>query len=476
MARLLTPADFGVFAAAFTVIDFSEIFGLLGVGPAIVQREQLEEKHVYTGFASSMLFGLFLTALLWFLAPGIASFYQSDKLTSVLRVVVLVFPLNSLAVVGESLMQRQLHFRKLIGIEVVAIAIGSGLVGIGTGLIGWGVWALVAASLTKATLRTGAILVMQPHSKKLRFDVQAFKELFSFGGGLTIGRILNYFALQGDYLVVGRWLGMDALGLYTRAYHLMGMISNLLGQALEKVLFPSMAKVQNEPERLAKAYKRGVAVIGLILLPISVSVWTLAPEVITVLLGPGWSGAIVPFRILTVGVMFRASYKISVALVGAKGAVYRNAWRQGVYATLVVAGAWIGQHWGISGVALGVFVALIVHFLVMAQLAMTLLPLTWRQFWAVHLPAVWLAVIVGVEVWGVATFLRDLNVASIFILVANALVVPLSILLLIRFVPTYFWGSDGQWFLRLLLERLPDNIFFRPWRKRKVARSPGSTD
>jgi PST family polysaccharide transporter len=256
----------------------------------------------------------------------------------------------------------------------------------------------------------------------------------------------------------------------------MGTTVNLVGLAFEKVLFPSMSKVQNEPERLATAYRRGVAITGLILLPISAAAWVLAPEVINVLLGPAWQGAIMPFRILVIGVMFRASYKVSVALVGAKGAVYRNAWRQGIYALLVVAGAWIGQHWGLAGVAFGVFVALTIHFLLMAQFAMSLIPFTWRQFGAVHLPAVWLTVVVGLEVWLITALLRDFNVAPIFVLAINALLVSLSVLLLFRFVPAYFWGADGRWLHRTLLERLSGDRFSRIWRRRKMAQSPQSTN
>ncbi len=98
--------------------------------------------------------------------------------------------------------------------------------------------------------------------------------------------MFNYFALQGDNLVVGRWLGVSALGLYGRAYNLMTISVNVLGQVLDKVLFSAMAKVQNEPERLVTAYRRGTALIGLTILPISVVSYILAPELINVLLGP----------------------------------------------------------------------------------------------------------------------------------------------------------------------------------------------
>jgi len=288
LARLLKPADFGVLAAALTVVQFSEIFALLGVGPAIIQRSELEERHVRTGFTFSILFGLALAGVVWFFAPAIASFFQSEQLTSILRVIVLVFPLNGLMVVAQSLMQREFQFRKLAGIEVASYAIGTGIVGITLAFLGFGVWALAIAYIAQESLKTLAVLLVQPHSKKPQFELSTFKELFYFGGGFTIARVFNYFALQGDNLVVGRWLGVSALGLYGRAYNLMTISVNVLGQVLDKVLFSAMAKVQNEPERLVTAYRRGTALIGLTILPISVVSYILAPELINVLLGPAW--------------------------------------------------------------------------------------------------------------------------------------------------------------------------------------------
>jgi O-antigen/teichoic acid export membrane protein len=472
LARLLTPADFGIVAAALTIVGFSEIFALLGVGPAVVQRPQLEERHIRTGFTFSVLFGIVLAALLWFLAPGIASFYQSDNLTPVLQTIILVFPLSGLTVMAESLMQRELQFRKLARIEVSVYAIGSGIVGVSLAFAGLGAWALVASYLVQQILRAIAVLAAQPHSKKPQLEVKAFKELFYFGGGFTVARVFHYFGMQGDNLVVGRWLGMDALGLYGRAYQLMTIPVNLFGGVLETVLFPTMSKVQNESERLVTAYRRGVALTGLILLPISVVSYLLAPELIDVLLGSAWSEVVTPFRILVIGMLFRTSIKINSTLARAKGAVYRNAWRQGIYAILVVGGAWIGQHWGIPGVALGVLFALAIQSLLMTQLGLSMIPFTWRQSWSIYFPAIWSAAIIGIEVWGVATILRTFNLASILILIACAAVVLITILPLALFAPTYFVGVDGISTLRVLLKRLPRHWFFLTWLRKEIRQYP----
>ena len=105
--------------------------------------------------------------------------------------------------------------------------------------------------------------------------------------------------------------------------------------------------------RLAAAYLRAVALIALLVLPLSAALILLAPEVVRVALGPRWGLAVAPFQILGIGMLFRTSYKMSDSIARSTGAVYRRAWRQVIYAALVVVGAWVGQHWGIAGVAWG---------------------------------------------------------------------------------------------------------------------------
>jgi O-antigen/teichoic acid export membrane protein len=469
LARQLIPADFGVVSAALIVVQFSEIFALLGVGPAIVQRPQLEERHIRTGFTSSVLFGIFLSIIIWVIAPVIAMFFQSENLVAILRAIILVFPLSGLTVVASSLMQRNLQFRKLARIEFTSDLAGNGIIGISLAFAGFGAWALVAAYLVSEILKAISMLAAQAHPKKPQFEITAFKELFSFGGGSTIANILVYIGGQGDNMVVGRWLGINALGLYGRAYNLMIIPVGIFATVLGRVLFPVMSKVQDDLEALRRAYRRGTALVGLISLPLSVICFVLAPELIYILLGPTWSTIVAPFRILIIGMVFRTGYTINAAVARAKGAVYRNALRQGIYAALVVGGAWIGQHWGISGVALGVLAALIIHFLIMAQLGLSIVSLTWRQLWSIYLPYAWCAIIIGIEAWIVSTILRDINAEPILILIACTMIVLITLLVITRLAPLYILGEDGVWFIRMLLNRLPKELFFLRWLEKRLS-------
>lgn len=461
LARMVAPADFGVLSAALVVLGFSAIFADLGLAPAIIQRPNLEQRHLDTAFTTSVLIGLAAGGAIALTAPLAARFFRVDELVPVLRVLALAFPLHGVTFIAESLAKRELRFRWLSAVDVSAYAIGYGVVGVGLAIAGWNVWALVAAELVRALARAGILLAGQRDRARLGWDALAFRELMYVGGGFTIARIANFLALQGDNLVVGRALGPVALGLYGRAYQLMTAPASALGNVLSTVLFPAMALVQADRARLAGAYRRAVATVAAAVLPVSVIVVILAPEIIRLALGPQWSAAVLPFQVLTAGLLFRTSYKMSDSLARATGSVYRRAWRQIVYAGLVIGGAMVGQRWGIGGVAVAVVIALAVNFGLMAHLSLSVSGLRWTSFVRVHLPPMALAAACGPMVWGVARGVRDLGLPPLAVVGIAGGATAIWGLLLVWSAPAVFLGQDVLWMLSTLRSYLPSRLGHR---------------
>jgi len=447
LARLLVPDDFGVISAAAVVIGLSAIVSQLGLGPALVQRQQLEPRHIETAFTTSVLLGLALGALIWAGAPLAANLLRMPGVTPVLRALAWVFPLQGLGTGATSLLTRELRFRWLANLDVITYAVGFGGIGIVTALLGWGVWALVAAQIAQTLLRTIVLLTRYPPRFRQYADRGAFIDLMYFGGGFTLAKIANYFALNADKLTVGRFLGPAALGYYGRAYSLMSAPAYGFGTVLDTVLFPAMAKVQHDPERLRSAYRRGVALIALLVLPASLVMILLAPEIIHVVLGPKWTPVIAPFQILGLGMLFRTSYKMSDSICRSTGAVYRRAWRQVLYSALVLGGAMIGRNWGISGVAWGTLAAVTINFVLMADLGLKVGHLSWKGFWQAHQPAVMMTAVSVPLVYAATIALRLWIRSPVAILIAVAACFALTIVALVLLAPATFLGSDGQWVL-----------------------------
>lgn len=447
MSRLLDPKDFGLVGATSVILGFSSIFSQLGIGPAIIQYPALETRHIRTGFTFSLFFGMFMTGLVSLAAPFIADFFRMGGLVLILRVMSLIFIIQGASVVAESLLQREMHYRSLAGIQIISYSVGYGGVGIGLGLLNFGVWSLVGANLAQAFLNTVILHICKSHSRLPQFDRSAMKDLMYFGGGHTLSRIGNYIAGQGDNLIAGRYLGATALGLYGRAYQIVGMPITLFAEALNRVLFSAMAKVQNDPKRLKTSYRQCNAIIALIILPISAFMFILAPEIVDIFLGPKWMDIIPPLRVLTMGMLFRTSSKISDSLARATGSVYLRAWRQGIYATAVIGGAWVGKHWGISGIAFGVLVAMFINFILMAQLSLKIISMTWVSFLKAYLPATLFSSVIFTEVWGLTKVMRDLTMPGSTILITILFVVGITLLIILYLRPRFILGQDGIWMM-----------------------------
>ena len=272
---------------------------------------------------------------MWLIAPLLALFFRMDQLTPIVRWLAIVFPILGLTTVAENLLQRDLRFRLLANTDVVAYAVGYGVVGVVLALLGRGVWALVAAQVTQVCVRSIVLLRAAPPLFHPRPRRRWFNELLGYGAGVSAARIGFTVANQIDNFVVGRWLGAVALGLYSRAFQLMSVPTALLGDVLDKVLFPTMARVQDDQRRLANAFLQGTAIVVLVTLPAGVIAAILARDLVAVAFGSKWSALVPPFQVLALGMMFRTSFRLSDSLSRATGKVYRRAWRQVVFAGMV---------------------------------------------------------------------------------------------------------------------------------------------
>jgi O-antigen/teichoic acid export membrane protein len=460
LARLMTPFDFGVIGAAMIVVGFSEILTKVGFGPALVQRDELEERHIRTAFSVSLMLSVLVGVTVFASAPLIASFFNFEGLATVLRALSLLFLIKGVGLVAESLAQRELDFKTLANAETVSFFVGYFVFGVPMALLGFGVWSLVVANLATASVKTLIMYWYYPAAGVIP-ERKAFSELAYFGGGYTIARVANHLALEGDYLVVGRAMGMSALGIYGRSYQLMSVPASSLGQVLDEVLFPSMSKIQNDRARLASIYLRGVSLVALVMLPVSVLSIIMAPEIVRATLGWKWGAVVLPFQILMAGLLMRTSYKMSDSLTRASGAVYRRAWRQMIYAGLVFSGAFVGRNWGVEGVAVGVLGAVTVNYLLMAQMSIRLVGESWRTFVRAHANAALLAVCLGVAALPAATILRSLNISSYLFLATMIAYLAACALLMIRISPNALLGTEGVWMLEFLRTYAADKFAAR---------------
>lgn len=380
LARHISPQEFGLIALANVALVFVEMFAEAGIGPAIIQRKNLTKDYIQAGFTLAVLSGIFFVAVLWLLAPLIANFFKSEQLTDVIRWLGLPILVIKFGTISRSLLERDMRFDKLAWVDIGSYSFGYAIVSITMAILGYGVWAIVAGKITQCCLQSMFSFLLCPHPIKPVFVVEKYKSIGIYGGGLTIARFFDTLASQGDIFIVGRFCGTSLLGIYERAASIMTMPGQYLGYVIDKAMFPAMSTIQDNSIRLQNAYLRAIGLVNIILVPFSVLMFLVAPELIGLLLGPNWTEAVIPFRILIITLSLRIVGNLSDTLVRATGAVYASARRKPVFAFFVIFGSWVGQHWGIAGVAIAVNIAIVINYAIFTQLSMKLINMKFTTY------------------------------------------------------------------------------------------------
>ncbi len=407
LAHLLPVEAFGVLALAMIVINFAyEIFEM-GMMPAVIQREELTPTHIRTAFMVSWIGGLVITAAIWFGAPLIGVIFRSEEVIPVVRLIGLSFLFTSLGAISWALMQRRMEYRRLMWIDLTSYGLGYAFVGILLAWFGYGVWALAWAALVQSFIRMGLVYAASPHSIKPIYSKPEMRELLNFGLGMSLSRIANLIAINGDNFVIGRWLGAAPLGLYSRAYQIVSMPKYQFSSVMDEVLFPAYSSIQNESERLGRAYMASISICAILSLPMLAAMAIVAPEVMGGIFGAEWIGAALPMQILCIGGALRSVYGLGDSIARAKGAVYLASRCHGAYAVCVLGGSAIGSKWGVNGVAVGVVAASLVMYLMIAQLGIRLTGISWRGFLSAQLPGLLLTAAVLALAWPVALLMRS---------------------------------------------------------------------
>ncbi len=447
LARLLTPVDFGLLAIAWIFIMLGNRFGQAFVGPAVIQRPDLTGAHIQVGFTLSVLIGIAMAAVIWLLAPFIGDFFNEATAARVLQVLSIMFVINGIGSVPAHLLRRDLRFRELMVADVLAYSIGYGLTAIVLALQGYGVWALVWGEIMHRTIHTAMTVRFARMHLYPRWALREATDLLSTGAGFSLARLFEFIARQGGHFVIGRWLGAGALGYFTRADKLILLPRNYLSQSLFNVLFPAMAQRQQGPERLATIYLHGSEVLSLVALPVSAMLFVCAPEIVSVILGGQWGPVVILLQILAFAVLFQMCDTLNFAVIGALGAVYRQSWRQGIHAVLVVGGAWYASRWGLEAVVVVIVGAQVLAYLLLVQLTVSLLAVRWHHLLRCCLPALWAGAWAAVALWLTAGQVRAMELPALTALILELLVWFAALLAALYYAPAYLRPVSVQWAL-----------------------------
>lgn len=382
LARLFTPAEFGQITSILVLVGYADLLWQAGVAQAIIQKKEVSDEDIVTAHRLTVGLGLAACTIVCLAAAPLGAVIGISS--PVLLLVSTVFPISAAGSVPLALVQRRLEFRVVL-LKDVLEAVAYGIVGAILGLLGWGVEGLVVAVLIKTMAGALVPILYARIPRGSRFTWATARRLLRFGAGASLAGLLNTTARNADYLVVLRTMDAAALGLYSRAYQLVTIPANVLGQVIDRVLFPAFSRLQADRDALGRVYVTTSALLAAVYLPGGVLLHFLSQDVVFLLLGGEWSGVSEPLGLLALFLFFRVGYKVADPIARSLGAVYSNALLQGVYTALVFVCAFAGSFLGLTGIAFGVGVALVLNYLAVTVYTWTLVRFDIARFFAAML-------------------------------------------------------------------------------------------
>ena len=302
MARLLTPADYGVVGIIAVFVSFSQLFIDGGFTTALISKADRNEDDYKTVFVFNFLMSVFLYALLFLAAPFIQEFYAIDNLGSVIRVYSLMLVISSFSAIQITKFTIAVDFKTISKISIPT-ALVSGIVGITCAYCGLGVWSIVAQHITMATLRVVLALFYSRWFPKIGFSKKSFKELFGFSSNLIVSSLIDKIYTNAYPLFIGKFFPPATLGYYTRGDQFGRLPAGIFDEMFNRVTFPVMSSIQNDKEQLKALYRKYIRLSSFIVFPVMMLVVVLAHPIVLILLTEKWLDCVNYMQIISMAFM-----------------------------------------------------------------------------------------------------------------------------------------------------------------------------
>lgn len=349
VARLLTPADYGLVGMATIFLGLITLFSEFGLGTAVITFHELTDKQLSQLHTVSLLLGVLGFLMSCGLALPLGLFFRAPKLPLVIIVTAVGFLVVAYRTVPYSLLQKEMRFKLLAlleGVQVIAQAISTLVLAI----LGFGYWALVLGGLIGKTASAVLPFVYKPFGLSRPRWSSISKEL-TFSWHVILGRLFYYAYDNADMLIVGRVLGEVPLGAYSLAYNMAHVPVEKFSTLIGRVTPSLFAAVQTDLVALRRYLRNLTQGIALVTFPAVFGTAMVAPEFVHLLLGKKWETAIVPLQLLALYASFRAIRTLIAPLLNALGEPRVVKTNSLLILLVLPVCFYIGTHWGITGVA-----------------------------------------------------------------------------------------------------------------------------
>lgn len=387
VARVLSPADYGLYGMALLYIGLVEFLNEMGLGRAIINKKDLSNEQLYSLFWFTNGVGLFFLGVTYLIAPLIAMFFNQPLLTHLLWFIGLIHVISSMQQIPWNLLTRDIDFKRRSISEATSNFL-SGMLTIVLAFKGWGVWSLAWGFLTRNVLTMIMVFFQTGWRPKCVFDWGAVKPLLGFSVNVMGGQLLWYANGHSPLLVIGKILGDHALGYYTLAVRLTTDLSDRVMAVVNQVSFPVYSKMQDQGDRLKLSLLASLELVCACIFPFLGGLILVADDIIPLLLGPNWVPMIVPFKILAASGLFSTLDSLLGPPVLAKGGPLPFMHMSVLYLAVLPACYVVGAQFGLERVCLvsvSIYPVLVLVWLLRAR---DIIDFKWSELWRAVSPAV----------------------------------------------------------------------------------------
>ncbi len=314
LARLLSKEDFGVVGFAVTTIGFLDVMSDLGVAPALIYHPDDENTSV-TAFWLGIAIGVALFVITWVAAPLVGLFFQDPRAIPVTRILALSYPISALSNTHEAVLQKKLAFGRNF-IPDLAKAMSKGLLSIILAFMSFGAWSLIGGQLGGMAIGALVFWIVTRWRPSFSFDPKIALSLLRYGLKIVVVDLLAILLLNIDYLLVGRYLGAENLGVYTLAFRMPDLLILQFARILSVVIFPIYTRMRDVPGSLTRGFSMTTRYVSLVTIPLGVGLALVAQPFILTVFTDKWMEAIPVVRAIAI-------YAMLLSLSYNAGSVYK---------------------------------------------------------------------------------------------------------------------------------------------------------
>lgn len=318
LARLLSPSEFGLIGMITIFLTVSQSLIDSGFGQALIRKKNATNADFSTIFFFNLLTGLFLFILLFSLAPSIAGFYKEPALLSITRVMSFTLIISSFGLIQRTILTKSINFRLQTKITIISSVL-SGIIAIFFAYSGFGVWSLVWRSLIHNFLQVLFLWIYNNWRPRIVFSKNSFLELFAFGSKLLASGLIDTLYKNIYLLIIGKFFSSQELGFYTRADNFNKFPSQVFTNTVQRVSYPVLSTVSNEPEKLKAGYKKVIKTTIFLTFFGMLGMAAVAKPLILVLIGEKWLPSVVYLQLLCFTGMFYPLHALNLNILKVKG-------------------------------------------------------------------------------------------------------------------------------------------------------------